>query len=348
MLRTLSLLAAAATVAVAQNAAPTLTVGDAAPPLKIEKWVKGQPVSEFKDGHVYVVEFWATWCAPCRTSIPHLTKLQKELGDKATIIGVSSSERNGLADVEPFVEEWGDRMAYTVAWDNEGQTSELWMEAANQRGIPTAFVVDKGQRIAWIGHPMDPEFDSTLRELVKGTYDAEAAAKRAAEKAAREARAQAIMQEVNTLWEGGNRAAALDKLDEVIALDAEAYGSLAVNKLELLLAGPETQNVPAAHAYAKRASEQLVKDNAQVLNGLAWMLLSVEDGGDAKLALEIAQRAATVSEHKDPMILDTLARAYYDTGDAAKAISTQEKAIELAEDEDLKSELRATLETYRG
>jgi thiol-disulfide isomerase/thioredoxin len=52
-------------------------VGDPAPPLKVEKFLKGDPVKAFKPGHVYVVEFWATWCRPCVASMPHLTELQK-------------------------------------------------------------------------------------------------------------------------------------------------------------------------------------------------------------------------------------------------------------------------------
>src|SRR5438309_10278770 len=63
-------------------------VGKAAPALVVSGWLRGEPVANFAKGHVYVVESWATWCQPCVASMPHLTQIQKEFGDKATVIGV--------------------------------------------------------------------------------------------------------------------------------------------------------------------------------------------------------------------------------------------------------------------
>src|SRR5262245_56419866 len=84
----------------------SLQVGSAAPALTIDKWVKGGEVKSFAAGKVYVVEFWATWCPPCRKSIPHLTELAKS-HKEVTFIGVAGSEHEKeasqrLATVEKF------------------------------------------------------------------------------------------------------------------------------------------------------------------------------------------------------------------------------------------------------
>ena len=102
-------------------------LGEKALPLKIKEWIKGQPVDVTKvDGkRVYVVEFWANWCAPCIHSIPHLTELQRKFGDKnVTFIGVSVDNDKTVEKVKPFVKDMGDKMDYTVAIDDGGQTAK--------------------------------------------------------------------------------------------------------------------------------------------------------------------------------------------------------------------------------
>jgi thiol-disulfide isomerase/thioredoxin len=65
--------------------AQELTLGSKAPKLELKKFIKGESVKGFEKGKIYVVELWATWCGPCRTTIPHLTELQKKYKD-VTII----------------------------------------------------------------------------------------------------------------------------------------------------------------------------------------------------------------------------------------------------------------------
>jgi thiol-disulfide isomerase/thioredoxin len=162
----------------------TLKAGDKAPPIKVEKWVKGAPVTKFEPGKIYVVEFWATWCGPCRVSMPHLSEMQAAYKDKGvTFIGTNVWEPTGgakytdetLTKVEDFVKEQGDVMAYTVAYDGGSKVmADTYMTAAGQNGIPASFLIDKTGKIAWIGHPMYLELP--LEALLAGETNPEALA----------------------------------------------------------------------------------------------------------------------------------------------------------------------------
>src|SRR5687768_15486826 len=61
-----------------------LRIGDEVPLLKYSKWIKGTPVKSLSGDQLYVVEFWATWCGPCKAAMPGLTKLAKEYAGKVT------------------------------------------------------------------------------------------------------------------------------------------------------------------------------------------------------------------------------------------------------------------------
>jgi thiol-disulfide isomerase/thioredoxin len=129
-------------------------LGSAAPKLAVAEWIKGAPVklAEGKGKNVYVVEFWATWCPPCRQSIPHLTEMQKKYADKGVVfVGVTQEDPE---TVRAFVEKMGAQMDYAVAIDQDNQTTRDYMSAFEVRKIPHAFIVDKEGKIAWHGHPM--------------------------------------------------------------------------------------------------------------------------------------------------------------------------------------------------
>lgn len=172
-----SLCIAALVLSVSLTGALADKIGDKAKPLNISGWVKGAtaeaPVDVTDGKNVYVVEFWATWCGPCRTSIPHLTELQKKYKDKGVVfVGVSNET---MEKVQPFVEEQGEKMDYIVALDKENLPNKDYMRAYGQNGIPCAFIINKKGQIVWAGHPMT--MDKPLEEIVAGTYDLAAAIK---------------------------------------------------------------------------------------------------------------------------------------------------------------------------
>ncbi len=109
-------------------------------------------------GRAYVLEFWATWCPPCRTSIPHLNEIhQKYKGRGLEIIGVTKEDRQTVRNFTKDVP-----IEYTVAHDTYGKLNDEFQI----KGIPHAMIVDKTGKIVWEGHPMslpEAQLESVLK-----------------------------------------------------------------------------------------------------------------------------------------------------------------------------------------
>lgn len=378
-------------------------LGDPAAPLAISEWIKGDAVdlATAKGKQVVVVEFWATWCGPCRTSIPHLTEMQKKFAKRGVVfVGVSDET---AAKVKPFVDNMGDKMDYTVALDRDRKTSEGYMRAYGINGIPHAFIVDKEGRVAWHGHPM-AGLDKALEQLASNTYDLGAEKKRAG--------AQKKLDEYVELAGSGEAGAKLEQLgQQLLALDKELGGIEPGEKLDLAelrksarfeslmrdyqqalstgrgeteleriekLATPfapsdfkfaefkgqfqvqrlfqdyyraVTGKGDAARAQELAAKLEAIKTpNAEVLNEMAWTLLTDEKikTRNLKLAIKFAQAAYDGTKGKDSSVLDTYARALFDNGRVAEAIEQQKRAIELCEDQQQKAEFQASLKRYQA
>jgi thiol-disulfide isomerase/thioredoxin len=323
--------------------AVTLNVGDPAPALSVDKWVKGDEITGFEKGRVYVVEFWATWCGPCIRSMPHLSEIQKEYKDKGlTVVGMTSEDSRGntLDAVKKMVEAKGDKMGYTVAWDKGRETNKAYMQAAGQGGIPCSFVVDQKGNIAYIGHPMTLDF--VLGTVLDGKWDyktgpddAQAAYKKVADQK------RAIMRKVEDDPKG-----ALEAMNEFDAKNPR-FAFAPQEKFALQL---EAGDAGANETGAKLVDAMIADKDAQGLNEFAWNL--VDPDGTVKnppleAALKAAEAATRLTNEKDGAILDTLARVYWLKGDKGKAIEIQKKAVEHAT-EQFKDELEQRLHEYEA
>ena len=154
---------------------PSLNLGDPAPPLRLRGWLKGTPVERLEKGRLYVVEFWATWCAPCRHAMPHLSALARKYRDTLTVLSIDVMERETtpFEKVKAFVDSMGDRMDYAVAAEQGYLMQTGWLNAAEAPGIPSCFIINAEGKIAWIGHPM--MLEEVLPKILNNTWDIKAA-----------------------------------------------------------------------------------------------------------------------------------------------------------------------------
>ncbi|MEE2906400.1 MAG: redoxin family protein [Planctomycetota bacterium] len=323
----------------------TLSIGDKAPSIKDVKWLKGQGVEAFKPGDSYVIECWATWCGPCIQGIPHLTKLQKEYKGKIQIMGIAIWERGDdvLNKVESFVTDQGDKMDYTVGLEQNDSIAKNWMKPAQRNGIPCAYLVDKTGRIAWIGHP--GSIDPVLEEYTAGTWDIDAFAVEYRKQQEFEKAMQAMYMKMQAAMAEGDTNKALELIDDMMAKHPDMAADLKSTKFMIMLSSKEH----ATRAYS--LGEEVIRenwDNASMLNSISWDVLTGEEVQyrDVDFALKAAERANNLTDGEDPMILDTLARAWFDKGDHQRAITLQEKAVALSPDGQMKEELKQTLERY--
>jgi cytochrome c biogenesis protein CcmG/thiol:disulfide interchange protein DsbE len=98
-------------------------------------------LSDFR-GKVVILDFWATWCPPCRKGIPDLIELKNKYGEKGVeIIGISldgiTQRGTSIKDVGPFMKDYG--INYPIVEGNQN----IAQQYGGIRSIPTSFVIDK-------------------------------------------------------------------------------------------------------------------------------------------------------------------------------------------------------------
>jgi len=124
-------------------------------------------------GKPAVLEFWASWCGPCRAAFPHLSDIARKQKDSGLVVIGINIEGDSPA-VRKLVDGQGTKMDYTVAIDAGQQASNKLMGAAGVSGIPCAFVVDSKGIITHYGHPMDPKFGQMVSAVCKEAKSAAA------------------------------------------------------------------------------------------------------------------------------------------------------------------------------
>ncbi|WP_157665065.1 peroxiredoxin family protein [Mariniblastus fucicola] len=332
----------------------TLTIGDKAPKLDIEHWLSDRDgefsgFTGFEADKVYIVEFWATWCGPCISSMPHIVETQDEYADKG--VQVISVSKEKLETVEKFLKKnvGGDKektyaeltSAYCLTTDPDGSVSKDYMTAAGQGGIPTAFIVGKTGEIEWIGHPM--RMDKPLEEIVEDKWDRESFAKEFSV----QQKADLMMASIGKLLRADKPEEALKKIDTYLeenseTADARTIARMKGMRISAAMAAGGEESIAAYKELIESAG-----DEPRMINRLTGRVVSQHKAGEKfeeellKTACEAAARSVELTEKdgKDEAIasaLSTHANLLYICNKLEDAIAVQKKAVALATKESFK------------
>ncbi|UCD49290.1 MAG: TlpA family protein disulfide reductase [Phycisphaerales bacterium] len=129
-----------------------------APEFVVEQWLTPEPDVK---GRYLLVEYWATWCPPCRRSIPVLNEIHSRFGEQLTVVGISDEPKDAvLALEEPKIE-------YHLAIDTQARMKK----ALGIVGIPHAIIVEPRGHVVWEGYPLLEGHELTL-EVVERILNA--------------------------------------------------------------------------------------------------------------------------------------------------------------------------------
>ncbi|MEO0150259.1 MAG: TlpA disulfide reductase family protein, partial [candidate division WOR-3 bacterium] len=121
---------------------------------KIYKW-------EDLQGKVLIVDFWATWCQPCRKSLPELDAIYKEYNGKVVVIGFSKDDSE--EEVKNFLEK-EIKVSYPIAMSNQ----KLEKMFGGILGLPTSFLVDKDGKVVrrFLGYVPKEVLEENIKRLL--------------------------------------------------------------------------------------------------------------------------------------------------------------------------------------
>lgn len=270
-------------------AGPTLKIGDLAPALSVNTWVKGEPIDieAGRGAQCFVIWFWRPQDLGSQQLAPRLTVFQERYKAKGLrIVGVATEDEKTTIDgVRAFVDAGGPQVGWTVALD---QVKETWdaYQVASQRpgegiGMPRAYLVSREGKLLWMGTPADPNFEDAVIDLVENRLDP-----------AVWARMEEIERVIAGKAKGGQWREVLKDLDELLRM--YPHSSKGVN-FKVFAFAQQLKDYAGLNAWAKEFFAAHGKDPHVMLNLATAITNPATMGGFADREPETAYRAAKIA-----------------------------------------------------
>lgn len=287
-----------------------LMVGDRAPDSPFTQTLLGELPPAWEPGKVYVIYPFALFCDPCLSALPMLTRLQNELGGQGlVVIGVTSP-------AQTHTQEQVSKYIFETARDDVGFTV-AW---DRPRSFFDVYLYPTGRSRIPVAFVIDREgllayiggnemLETSIKQIVAGTYDLELAARR-------------NLEGIHASWD--------------------------VNAFEAAL---REGDYPKAYGIGRRVVYETAPNDFAANSNIAWAIVDPAANipqMDLDLALAAAQRAVVLSESRDALALDTLARVQFLRGAPEQALENQKKALAVLTIEAHRQGMQNALKQYEA
>lgn len=287
--------------------------------------------------------------------MPHMAALQEEYADQGvTMISVTDEK---LATVQRFLQrkvrsrrsendEESDgnnakktttyhelTSAYHLACDPDGSVFKDYMEAADQNGIPAAFLIGKTGKVEWVGHPM--VIDQPLEAVLNDNWDRAKFAKEFDQSQ----QASRLLSVIRGHMETASTKRAVEAIDKFLESDppVDVRREFRMIKLRVLSNDPRFYEETSKFAMEWLGNQF---DDPSDANEVTWAIYELAETGDfenqdvLEAALKVTQAAADKADADSKcFIMDTAAHLQHFLGDHKVALKTQTDAYEMADDE---------------
>lgn len=151
--------AAVALLALAADAA-AVGAGEPAPPFSLPTAAGDTVALDKLHGRVVYVDFWASWCGPCRRSFPWMNEMHAKYGPSGlTVIGVNVDKRR--PDAERFLQQ--TPAAFTIVYDSAGKTPEAYAV----KGMPSSYLIDSAGKVVAVESGFRDEQKADLEARIR-------------------------------------------------------------------------------------------------------------------------------------------------------------------------------------